>query len=138
MGCYSPPPLRKSRPEIRENTGPGLILGQDQGRHRVVKQTERKLCVIDYDLLTMLSLEYKTTVICGSYEYILDLKVFSSGCSQHAFPQIDFWRTLTVLSQNGCKSPFSGKEGTLGSELASSLLFPMWLLLLSDCSIAPY
>src|SRR6266498_3030779 len=63
QGCYSPSPLRKSRPEIREDTGPGLILGQDQGRHRVVKQTERKLCFIDYDLLTMLSLEYKTTVI---------------------------------------------------------------------------
>src|SRR5438105_4010256 len=63
QGCYSPPPLRKSRPEIRENIGPGLILGQDQGRHRVVKQTERKPCFIAYDLFTTLSLKYKTTVI---------------------------------------------------------------------------
>ena len=30
----------------------------------------------------------------------LDLKVFSSGCSQHAFPQFDFWRTLTVQNQS--------------------------------------
>src|SRR6266508_1828604 len=52
LGCYSPPPLRKSRPEIRENTGPGLILGRDQGRHRVVKQTERKPRFIAYDLFT--------------------------------------------------------------------------------------
>ena len=33
--CHSPPPLKKSHPEIRGDTGPGLILGQYQGRHRV-------------------------------------------------------------------------------------------------------
>ena len=98
----------------------------------------------------------------------LDLKVFSSGCSQHAFQQIDFWRTLTVRNQSlilskivehlyyrigvnllfriganllfriGANLLFSGKGETLENEFAGNLLFPMLLLLWSGYSIAPY
>ena len=38
----------------------------------------------------------------------------------------------------GANLLFSGKEEILGSGPASNLPFPTWLLLLSDCSIAPY
>ena len=69
------------------------------------------------------------------------------------FPQIDFWRTLTVQNESlilseiaehhfyriGINLLFSGKEETLGSELANnSSFFPTWLLLLSDYSTVLY
>src|SRR5438477_12003193 len=82
------PPLKKSRPEIRENTGLGLILGQDQGRHRVVKQTERKSHFIAYNLFTTHSLSLSSTTLLAptnanciyhcNYNTFLITKVFSS------------------------------------------------------------
>src|SRR6266540_6344678 len=55
---------------------------------------------------------------------MLDLKVFFSGCSQHAFPQIDFWRTLTVQNQS-----------LILSEIAEHLLYRIGvdLLLQNRC-----
>src|SRR5438105_7808608 len=91
-----PSPLRKSRPEIREDTGPGLILGKDQGRHRVIKQTERKPCFIAYDLFTTLSLEYKTIVIVETTSTSWTCKSSLQVVLNARFPQIDFWRILTV------------------------------------------
>ena len=80
------------------------ILSRDLGRQGVVKHTGRKLCFIDYDLFTTALSPISTvpTVITLLARILnhLDLKVFSSGCSQHAFPQIDFWITLTVQNQS--------------------------------------
>src|SRR6266540_7519637 len=79
-----PSPLKKSCPEIWG--GKGLLS----------KQREN-FCFIVYDLFTTaLSRVPTVTTLLGRILNHLDLKVFSSGCSQHAFPQIDFWRTLSV------------------------------------------
>src|SRR6266508_1037429 len=100
----------------------------------------------------MLSPEYNTIVLTRTTSTSLTGRVFSSGCSQHVFPQTDFWRTLIVQNQSlilseiaehlfyriGVDLLFSGKEETLGSELANSLLFPKLLILQSGSSIAPY
>ena len=65
------------------------------------------------------------------------------------FSPLTFWRTLTVQNQSlilseivghlfyriGVDLLFSGKEETLGSELANNLPVPTLLLLLNDYSI---
>src|SRR6266540_3932993 len=113
------------------------ISSRDLRRQGVIKQTERKL------LFHWLRLVYRRSLSSTKLHFSgllnnLDLKVFSSGCSQHVFPQIDFWRTLTVQNQSlilskiaghlfyriGVDLLFSGKEETRGSGLAGSLLLP--------------
>src|SRR6266540_838294 len=111
IGDVTALPLKEILSRDWENTGPGLILGQDQGRHRVIKQTERKPYFIAYDLFTTLSLEYKTTFIVETTSTSRTLKSSLQVVLNARFPQIDFWRTLTaqdtncrLLLQNRCKS----------------------------------
>ena len=58
--------------------------------------------------------------------YIRNQSLILSEIAEHLFYRI------------GVNLLFSGKEETLGSELANNLPVPMLLLLLNDYSIAPY
>ena len=141
-----PSPVKEISSRDWENTGRGLILGQDQGRHRVVKQKERKLCFIDYDLLTMLSLEYEATIIIETmstsltWKSCLLFRLFSKRVSINwLLENLDCSKmpTVSYFYRIGVYLLFSGKEETLGSELARNPPFPTWLLLLNGYSIAP-
>ncbi len=135
--CYSPPPLRKSRPEIREARG---------------CYTSRGKTLFHWlRFITTLSLEHKAILLAKNW--ILDMEVFSSGCSQHAFStnwlleNLDCSRIKDWFWMFLCAS-LNRVLGILAhSEIAEHLFYRIGInllfgthvaLLLSDCSIAPY
>src|SRR6266540_2650953 len=78
--------------KYRARFDPGTRSGEAQGLSS--KQRENFVSLIL--IFLQCSLSSTRLLLLLKLRVHLGLEVFSSGCSQRAFPQIDFWRTLTV------------------------------------------
>ena len=142
-----PSPLKRNLvPRLGKNTGPGLILGQDQGRHRGLQGNREKILFhylrFVYNTLSRFTklLLWLGLLVHPWLEGLL-FRLFSTRVSTNwLLENLDCSRMPTVgyFYRIGVNLLFSRKEETWGSELASSLLSPKLLLLQSGCSIAPY